>query len=109
MRRFRESFQPVESPVPLPRQLGHRPGGFIEAIGFNVEENLAALFAAADQSSVLEDDEMLGDRLPGERDPAGHSARTRLTAPDEMVENPAPRRIGDSRPQVVVGLRPHRF
>jgi hypothetical protein len=62
---FGEPFDSVESPVPLTGELGHRPGGLVEAFGVYLVENLPTLFAAADQPGLFEYDEVLGDRLAG--------------------------------------------
>ena len=74
MRGFCEPFDRGEAPVPLGGDLGHRPGGLVEAAGFYLVEDFAALFAAADQPGPFEHDQVLGDGLAGERHPAGQPA-----------------------------------
>ena len=43
---------------------------------------------------------MLGDRLPGERHPAGHELALTSPLSDQEVKDPAARRVGDGRPQL---------
>jgi hypothetical protein len=95
---FGEPFDGVESPVPLAGELGHRPGGLVEAFGVHLVENLPTLFAAADQPGLFEYDEVLGDRLAGERDSPGQPAGARLTSADKEVQDPTARRVADRRP-----------
>ena len=61
-----------------------------------------------DQPGVLEHDEVLGDGLAGEGDLVGQRAGGRLTPLDEEIEHATTGGVGDRRPQVVVGLGPHR-
>src|SRR5215472_6342241 len=97
-----------EPPVPLSGELGHGPGGLVEAVGFYLVENFPALFAPADQPSPFEHDQMFGDGLAGERHPSGQPAGAYLTVAEQEVENPATRRVADGRPQLIIGLRRHR-
>ena len=48
MRRFGEPLDRGESPVPLPGEVSHGPGGLVKTVGFYLVENLPALFAPAD-------------------------------------------------------------
>src|SRR5580704_3072390 len=68
---FGEPFDHAEPPVPLGGELGHGPGGLLEAAGFYLVENFPALLAPADQPGPFEHDQMLGDGLAGERHPFG--------------------------------------
>ena len=107
VRGFGEPFDRAESPVPLSGELSHSPGGLVEAAGFYLVENFPALFAPADQPGPFEHDQMFGDSLAGERHPSGQPAGAYLTVADQQVEDPAARRVGDGRPQLVIGLRRH--
>src|SRR6266702_645571 len=105
VRRFGEPFDHAESPVPLGGELGHGPGGLVKAAGFYLVENLPALLAPADQPGPFEHDQMLGDGLAGEGHPFGQPAGADLTVADQEVEDLATRRVGDGRPQLILGLR----
>ena len=107
VRGFGEPLDHAESPVPLGRELGHGPGGLVETVGFDSVENFPALFAPADQPGPFEHDQMFGDGLAGERDPSGQPASAYLAVADQEVEDLPTRRVGDSRPQLVIGLRGH--
>src|SRR5947209_2151545 len=85
--------------------LGHGPGGLVEAAGLDLVKDLAALLAPADQAGALEHDQVLGDGLAGERHPPGQPAGADLAVADQEVEDLAARRLGDGRPQLVIGLR----
>jgi hypothetical protein len=95
VRRFGETFDRDQPPIPLHGHVSHGLRGLIEAAGLYLVENLAALLAPADQPGLLEHDQMLGDRLPGERDPAGQPAGTDLTLADQEVEDPVARWVRD--------------
>jgi hypothetical protein len=56
VRGFGEPFDGVEPPVPLAGELGHRSSGLVNAVSFHLIENLATLFAAADQPGPFEHD-----------------------------------------------------
>ena len=105
--RLRRAVDRGQAPVPLGGERHHGPGGLIEAAGFHLVENFPALLAPADQPGSLEHDQMLGDRLAGERHPSGQPAGAHRAVADQEVEDPAARRVGDRRPQLVVGLRSH--
>src|SRR6266702_6649012 len=107
VRSFGEPFDRAEPPVPLGGELGHSPGGLVEAVGFYPVENFTALLAPADQPGAFEHDQMLGDGLAGERYPSGQPAGAYLAVADQEVEDLAARRVGDGRPQLVIGLRRH--
>jgi hypothetical protein len=102
-----EPLERVESTVPLPSELGHFAGGLVEAVGVDQVENLAALFAASDQPDLLEHEQVLGDGLAGEGDLPRQPTGTGISMTDQKVEDPATRRVGDSRPQLVVRFRRH--
>ncbi len=104
---FGEPSDHAEPPVPLGGELGHGPGGQVEAAGFYLIEHFPALLASADQPGPFEHDQMLGDGLAGERYPLGQPAGAYLAVADQEVENLAARRFGDGRPQLVIGLRWH--
>src|SRR5215470_18053980 len=108
VRSFGEPFDPAESPIPLGGELGHGPGGLVEAVGLYLVENFPALFAPTDQPGPFEHDQMFGDGLAGERHPSGQPAGAYLTVAEQEVENPATRRVADGRPQLIIGLRRHR-
>jgi hypothetical protein len=107
VRSFGEPFDRGEAPVPLRGQVGHGPGGLVEAVGLYLVENLPALFMAADQPGPLEHHQVLGDGLAGERHVAGQPAGADVTVTDQEIEDLAARRVGDRRPQLVIGLRIH--
>jgi hypothetical protein len=107
MRSFGEPFDRGEAPVPLGGELGHSPGGLVEAVGFYLVENFPTLPAPTDQPGPFEHDQMLGDGLTGERHPSGQPAGAYFTVTDKEVEDPATRRVGDGRPQLIIGLRRH--
>src|SRR5215471_7050483 len=44
---FGEPFDRGEPPIPLGGELGHGPGGLVEAVGFYLVENFPALFYRA--------------------------------------------------------------
>ncbi len=88
-------------------ELGHRPGGLVEAAGFYLVEDFPALFAAADQPGPFEHDQVLRDGLAGKRHPFGQPAGADLAVADQEVEDLAAGRIADGRPQLVIGLRCH--
>src|SRR5215472_3431679 len=71
VRGFGEPFDRGQAPVPLGGELGHGPGGLVEAAGLDLVEDLPALLAPADQPGPLEHDQMLADGLAGERYPPG--------------------------------------
>jgi hypothetical protein len=58
MRCFAESFDAVESSVPLPGELGHCVGRLIKAIGVYPVEDLSTLLSAADQPAPFEHDQV---------------------------------------------------
>jgi hypothetical protein len=103
--RLGEAFDGGQAVVPLRGEVGHGPGGLVEAVGFDQVENLSTLLAPADQPGLLEHHEMLGDRLAGEGHLAGQPAGAALTVADQQVEHPAARRVADGRPQLVIDLR----
>src|SRR6266567_6281703 len=105
VRGFCEPFDQAEAPVPLGGELGHGPGGLVEAPGFYLVENFPALLTPTDQPRPFEHDQVLGDGLAGERHPFGQPAGADLAVADQEVEDLAARRFGDSRPQLVIGLR----
>ena len=105
VRSFGEPFDRAESPVPLGGELGHSPGGLVQAVGLYLVENFPALLAPADQPGPFEHDQVLGDGLAGERHPSGQPAGAYLTVADQEVEDVAARRLGDGRPQLVIRLR----
>src|SRR5262249_43600604 len=107
VRGFGEPFDRGQPPVPLGGELGHGPGGLVEAAGFDLVEHFPALLAPADQPGPLEHDQMLGDRLAGERHPPGQPAGADLTVADQQVQDPAARRVADGRPQLVIGWHRH--
>ena len=76
---FGEALDGVEPPIPLPGDLGHRPGGLVEAVGVDPVEDLAALLSPADQPGLFEHDQVLGDGLAGEGDLARQRAGAGLT------------------------------
>ena len=106
--RFGEPFDRAESPVPLRGEVSHGPGGLVKTVGLYLVENLPALFAPADQPGPFEHDQMFGDGLAGEGHPSSQPAGADVTVADEEVEDPATRRVGDGRPQLIIGLRRHR-
>src|ERR1022692_1763909 len=65
--RLGEPFDRAEAPVPLGGEVSHSPGGLVETVGSHLVENLPALLTPADQARLFKHDQMLGDRLPGER------------------------------------------
>jgi len=77
VRRFGEPFDHGEPPVPLRGELSHGLSGLVKAVGLDLVENLPALLAPADQPGLLEYDQMFGDGLAGERDPASQPASWR--------------------------------
>jgi hypothetical protein len=83
-----ESFDGVEPPIPFPGDLGHGPAGLVEAVDIDPEEDLAALLSATDQPGVLEHDQVLGDGLAGEGNPARQPTGAGLTPLDKEVEHP---------------------
>ena len=96
MRGFCEPFDQAEPPVPLGGELGHGPGGLVEAPGFYLVENFPALLAPADQPGPFEHDQVLGDGLARERHPFGQPAGADLAVADQEVEDLAARRFGDA-------------
>src|SRR5207247_371747 len=80
-----EAFDGVEPPIPLPGDLGHRPGGMVEAVGIYPVEDLAALLSSADQPGLLEHDQVLRDGLAGERDLSRQPTGAGLTPLDEEI------------------------
>src|SRR5690348_10976009 len=109
VRGFGEPLDHAESPVPLGGELGHRPGGLVEAAGVHPVENFPALLAPADQPGPFEHDQMLGDGLAAERHLSGQPAGAYLTVADQQVEDLPTRRVTDGRPQLVIGLRRHSY
>jgi hypothetical protein len=93
--RLGEAFDGGQAVVPLRGEVGHGPGGLVEAVGFDLVENLSPLLAPADQPGLLEHHEMFGDRLAGEGHVAGQPAGADLTVADQQVEHPAARRVAD--------------
>ena len=83
-----EALDGVEPPIPLPGDLGHSPGGLVEAVSVDPVEDFAALLSAADQPGLFQHDQVLGDGLTGE----GNLARQRTGAGfallDEEIEHP---------------------
>jgi hypothetical protein len=104
---FGEAFDGVEALIPLPGDLGHRPGGLVESVGLYAIEHLAALRSPADQPRRFEHDQVLGDGLTAEGDVVRQPAGTGLTPLNEQIEHAATRRLGNRRPQVVVRLGRH--
>ena len=92
---FGELLDRVQSAIPLSGEVGHRPGGLVEPNRLHLVEDLSTVFASADQPGLFEHDEMLRDRLAGERDPTGQPARARLTVTNKKVEDPAARWVRD--------------
>ena len=88
MRGFGEPLDGAEPPVPLRGKVGHGPSGLVQAVGFNLVEDLSTLFAPADQAGLFQDDQMFGDRLAGER----HSSApvTAASASDPTITQDAP-------------------
>src|SRR5579859_6744986 len=82
-----EAFDGVEPPIPLPGDLGHGPGGLVEAVGIDPEEDLAALLSAADQPGLFQHDQVLGDGLTGEGDLARQPTGAGLTPLDEEIRS----------------------
>src|SRR5690348_12486501 len=107
VRGFGEPFDRGQAPVPLRSELRHSPGGLVEAPGFYLVENFPALLAPADQPGPLQHDQVFGDRLAGERYPPGQPAGADVTVADQQVKDPAAGRVGDGRPQHIIGLRRH--
>jgi hypothetical protein len=107
VRGFGEPLDCAETPVPLGGELSHGPGGLVEAGGFYPVENLPALSAPADQPGPLEYDKVLGNGLTGDRYSPGQPAGADLSVTDQEVEDLTARRVGDGRPQLVIGLRCH--
>jgi hypothetical protein len=61
-----------------------------------------------DQADPVEDAEVLGHRLPGDRQlPAQRGGRA-VALGQQQVEQPAPRRVPDRRPELVVDPLGHR-
>lgn len=98
-----QTLDRVESLVPLRGQIGHGPGGLVETVGIHLVENFSTLLSAAHQSHPFQHDQMSGNRLPGEWHLAGQPPCAGLTIDDDQVEHPATRRIGDDRPQLIIG------
>src|ERR1700761_3720336 len=74
MRGFREPLDRDKSPVPLGGDLGHGPGGLVEAVGLYLVKHLPALLAPTDQPGLFKHGQVLGDGLAGERHPPGQPA-----------------------------------
>src|ERR1700733_11077619 len=104
---FRESFDRGQPPVPLGREVGHGPGGLVEAGGLHLVENFPALLVPADQPGPFEHDQMLGNGLAGERHPPGQPAGADRVVADQKVEDLTARRVGDGRPQLVIDRYGH--
>src|SRR5207248_10889498 len=104
---FGEPFDHAQSPVPLGGEFGHGLGGLVEASGFDLVENLAALFAVTYQPGPFEHYQMFRDGLARERHPPRKPAGADLAVDDQQVEDLAARRVGDGRPQLVIGLPRH--
>lgn len=107
VRCFGQPLDRREASIPLPGEISHGSTRLVEAVGFYLEEDLSTLFASTDQPGVFEYDEMLGNRLAGEGNVASQRPCTGLTVADEEVEDSATRRVGDSRPQLVINLHRH--
>src|SRR6201987_423002 len=88
-------------------ELTHGPGGLVEAATLHLVENLPALLAPADQPGPFEHDQVLGDGLASERHPPGQPAGADRAVADQEVEDLAARRVGDGRPQLLIGW--HRY
>jgi ubiquinone/menaquinone biosynthesis C-methylase UbiE len=66
-----QSFDHAQSLVPMGGELGHDPGGLVQAVGLDLIQDLPALFAPPDQPGPFEHGQVLGDGLAGERDLPG--------------------------------------
>src|SRR5258708_11365087 len=73
VRGFGEPLDRAEPPVPLRGELGHGPGGLVEAAGFYLVENFPALLAPSDPPGTLELDQMLGYVPARHNGPARHA------------------------------------
>src|SRR5207344_2885287 len=87
VRGFGEPLDRAESAVPPGGELGHGPGGLVEALGFDLVEDLPALFAPADQPGPFEHDQVLGYGLARERHPSGQPAGADRAVADQEVED----------------------
>jgi hypothetical protein len=68
---FRQPLDGVEATVLPGRQVSQGPGGLVEPAVVDPEEDVATLFAPADQAGGLEHPQVLRNGLPGERDLPG--------------------------------------
>jgi hypothetical protein len=57
--RFGQALDGGQAPVPLRGEVGHGPGGLVEAVGLDLVEHLSTLLAPADQPGLLQHHEML--------------------------------------------------
>jgi hypothetical protein len=63
VRCFGQPLDRRETPIPLLGEISHSSTRLVQAVGFNLVEDLSTLFTPTDQSGVFEYDEMLGNRL----------------------------------------------
>src|SRR5215472_2525283 len=107
--RFGEPLDRAEPQVPLGGEARHGPAGLIEAVRLDLVENFPALFAPADQPGSFEHDQVLGHGLAGKRHLSRQPAGAYLAVADQQVKDLPARRVADGRPELVIGLRRHRY
>ena len=66
-----DAFDRGEAGVPSGEDLRHPSGGLVEAVFADNESDLASSAGCLDESGALEDGEVLGDALAGDRQVSG--------------------------------------
>jgi hypothetical protein len=91
VRRLGELLDTPQAPVPVRRHPRHRVGGRVDRGGLDGELDLAPVPLATDESRPFEDDQVLGDRLAGDRQVGGKRGCTRLPTRQQRVQEPPAR------------------
>jgi MarR family len=99
--RLGDSLDGPEPGVPSRGGGGHRLCGGFEPLGLDGAANLATVASLGDQARFEQDRQVLGDRLPGERQFLGQRGRRGFAVGHQHVKEATASRLGHRRPQRV--------
>src|SRR3954468_12600873 len=100
--RLGDPLDPLQAGVPCRADRGQLGDGASQLCRVHAVALLPAGRCGADKVDAIEDREMLGHSLSGDRQLIAQRGRCSTAVDEQQIEHPPPRRVADRRPQVVV-------